>query len=93
MQPSQSQFQHHCTAPKQQGVVSRISKIKEYWNRFNEFCASCINHQISEDLLILYFNDGLSEIDRIMIYIVSGGSIMNKVPSEARIVISQLKLV
>lgn len=99
-----SSYQQHCTASKQQGAVSRISKIREitaigqlqgeslceYWNRFNELCASCPNHQISEDLLILYFCDGLSEIDRIMIDAASGGSLMDKTVSEVRSVISQL---
>ncbi|RDX99538.1 hypothetical protein CR513_17397, partial [Mucuna pruriens] len=41
--------------------------LHEYWERFNKPCATCPHHQISEQLLIQYFYEGLSMMDRSMI--------------------------
>ncbi|RDX91640.1 hypothetical protein CR513_26347, partial [Mucuna pruriens] len=41
--------------------------LHEYWERFNKLCATCPHHQISEQLLIQYFYEGLSLMDRSMI--------------------------
>ncbi|XP_071933208.1 uncharacterized protein [Coffea arabica] len=33
--------------------------LYDYWERFNKLCTRCPQHQISEQLLIQYFNEGL----------------------------------
>ncbi|RDY06778.1 hypothetical protein CR513_09185, partial [Mucuna pruriens] len=37
--------------------------LHEYWERFNKLCATCPHHQISEQLLIQYFYEGLMMMD------------------------------
>jgi len=39
----------------------------EYCERFNKLCASCPQHQITEQLLIQYFYEGLLPMDRNMV--------------------------
>jgi hypothetical protein len=46
--------------------------LHEYWERFKKLCASCPHHQISEQLLIQYFYEGLLPTDRSMIDATSG---------------------
>ncbi|XP_062119327.1 uncharacterized protein LOC133833085 [Humulus lupulus] len=46
--------------------------LYEYWERFKRLCASCPHHQISEQLLIQYFYEGLQSLDRSMIDAASG---------------------
>ncbi|RDX81528.1 hypothetical protein CR513_37780, partial [Mucuna pruriens] len=43
-----------------------------YWERFNKLCVTCPHHQISEQLLIQYFYEGLTMMDRSMIDIARG---------------------
>ncbi|CAH9083362.1 unnamed protein product [Cuscuta europaea] len=62
----------------------------EYWERFKKLCASCPYHGYSEQDLILYFYDGLCNDDRRMINAACGGGIVNKTPSQARNLISEL---
>lgn len=50
-----------------------VKTFYEYWERFNKLCASCPQHQITEQLLIQYFYEGLFPIDRNMVDAVSGG--------------------
>ncbi|XP_051115786.1 uncharacterized protein LOC127240953 [Andrographis paniculata] len=57
--------------------------LYEYWDRFNKLIARCPQHQISEQLLIQYFYEGLTSIDRRIIDAASGGALMNKTPREA----------
>ncbi|XP_062086125.1 uncharacterized protein LOC133792231 [Humulus lupulus] len=64
--------------------------LYEYWERFKRFCASCPHHQISEQLLIQYFNEGLQSLDRSMIDAVSGGALVDKTPAAARTLISNM---
>ncbi|RDX94150.1 hypothetical protein CR513_23495, partial [Mucuna pruriens] len=45
--------------------------LHEYWERFNKLCATCPYHQISEQLLIQYFYEGLMMMDRSMIDVAS----------------------
>ncbi|RDX75856.1 hypothetical protein CR513_44220, partial [Mucuna pruriens] len=52
--------------------------LHEYWERFNKLCATCPHHQISEQLLIQYFYEGISMMDRSLIDAVSGGALMDK---------------
>ena len=53
-------------------------------------CASCPQHQISDQLLIQYFYEGLSLMDRSMIDVASGGVLVNKTPTQARELISNI---
>ncbi|RDX97063.1 hypothetical protein CR513_20208, partial [Mucuna pruriens] len=62
--------------------------LHEYWERFNKLCATCPHHQISEQLLIQYFYEGLSMMDRSMIDAANGGALMDKIPVAARHLIS-----
>ena len=56
----------------------------EYWERFNKLCASCPQHQITEQLLIQYYYEGLLPMDRNMVDATSGGTLVNKTPADAR---------
>ncbi|VFQ84573.1 unnamed protein product [Cuscuta campestris] len=58
--------------------------FSEYWKRFNKLCASCPQHQISEQLLIQYFYEGLSIMDRSMVDAASGCALVTKTPEEAK---------
>ncbi|RDX98410.1 hypothetical protein CR513_18662, partial [Mucuna pruriens] len=58
--------------------------------RFNKLYATCPHHQISEQLLIQYFYEGLSLMDRSMIDAASGGALMDKTPAAARHLISNM---
>ncbi|RDX93984.1 hypothetical protein CR513_23689, partial [Mucuna pruriens] len=64
--------------------------LHEYWERFNKLYATCPHHQISEQLLIQYFYEGLSMMDRSMIDTTSGGALMDKTPAAARHLISNM---
>ncbi|RDX67769.1 hypothetical protein CR513_53311, partial [Mucuna pruriens] len=64
--------------------------LHEYWKRFNKLCATCSYHQISEQLLIKYFYEGLKMMDRSMINAVSGGALMDKTSIVARHLISNM---
>ncbi|KAK4389740.1 hypothetical protein Sango_2311000 [Sesamum angolense] len=77
-------------------ICKEISEIRqfageslfEYWGRFNELVKSCPHHQIPDHLLIQYFYEGLSCMDRKLIDAASGGALFNKTPTEARNLIS-----
>ncbi|RDX64699.1 hypothetical protein CR513_56710, partial [Mucuna pruriens] len=62
--------------------------LHEYWERFNKLCATCPHHQISDQLLIQYFYEGLSMMDRSMINVASRGALMDKTTPAARHLIS-----
>ncbi|GKE50307.1 DNA-directed DNA polymerase, partial [Tanacetum coccineum] len=49
--------------------------LYEYWERFKQLCASCPQHQITDQLLIQYFYEGLLTMDRNMIDAASGGAL------------------
>ncbi|XP_027182311.1 uncharacterized protein LOC113780732 [Coffea eugenioides] len=57
--------------------------LYEYWERFNKLCTRCPQHQISEQLLIQYFYEGLQSTDRSIIDAASVGALANKTPREA----------
>nr|XP_027118746.1 uncharacterized protein LOC113735989 [Coffea arabica] len=57
--------------------------LYDYWKRFNKLCTRCPQHQISEQLLIQYFYEGLQSTDRSIIDAASGGALVNKTPREA----------
>ncbi|XP_027166489.1 uncharacterized protein LOC113766504 [Coffea eugenioides] len=58
--------------------------LYEYWERFKNLLHKCPQHQISEQLLIQYFYEGLLFRDRSIIDAESGGALVNKTPQEAR---------
>ncbi|KAF5462781.1 hypothetical protein F2P56_018762 [Juglans regia] len=64
--------------------------LHEYWEHFKKFCASCPHHQISEQLLIQYFYEGLHSTDRSMIDAASGGALVDKTPEAARNLIANM---
>ena len=64
--------------------------LYEYWERFKRLCASCPHHQISESLLIQYFYEGLTMRDRSMLDAASGGALVDKTPTEARNLITNM---
>ncbi|CAH9079810.1 unnamed protein product [Cuscuta epithymum] len=64
--------------------------LYEYWERFKKLCASCPYHGYTEQDLILYFYDGLVDDDRRMVNAACGGGIVNKTPSQATSLISEL---
>ncbi|XP_021743408.1 uncharacterized protein LOC110709494 [Chenopodium quinoa] len=64
--------------------------LYEYWQRFNRLCSSCPQHQISEQLLIQYFYEGLLPNERGMVDASSGGALVDKIPTEARKLISNM---
>ncbi|RDX95078.1 hypothetical protein CR513_22443, partial [Mucuna pruriens] len=50
------------------GIRQHVGEtLHEYWERYNKICATFPHHQISEQLLIQYFYEGLSIMDRSMI--------------------------
>ncbi|XP_021759096.1 uncharacterized protein LOC110723990 [Chenopodium quinoa] len=53
-------------------------------------CYSCPQHQISEQLLIQYFYDGLLPNDMNMIDAASGGALVDKTPEQATKLISNM---
>jgi len=56
----------------------------EYWERFNKLRASYPQYQITEQLLIQYFYEGLLPMDHNMNDAASRGALVNKIPAEAR---------
>ncbi|RDY08868.1 hypothetical protein CR513_06836, partial [Mucuna pruriens] len=53
-------------------------------------CATCPHHQISKQLLLQYFYEGLLMMDRSMIDAASGGALMDKTPTTVRLLISNM---
>nr|XP_027099211.1 uncharacterized protein LOC113718508 [Coffea arabica] len=64
--------------------------LYEYWERFNFLLHKCPQHQISEQLLIQYFYEGLLFGDRSIIDAASGEALVNKTPQEARELIERM---
>ncbi|OMO70066.1 Retrotransposon gag protein [Corchorus capsularis] len=73
------------------GIKQRYGEtMHEYWERFKSLCASCPNHQITEQLLIQYFFEGLLPLDRSSLDSSSGGAFIDKTPSEACTLVEKL---
>ncbi|XP_027174288.1 pentatricopeptide repeat-containing protein At2g15630, mitochondrial-like [Coffea eugenioides] len=73
------------------GIKQRPGEsLYEYWERFNFLLHKCPQHQISEQLLIQYFYEGLLFGDRSIIDAASGGALVNKTPQEARELIERM---
>ncbi|KAH1198452.1 hypothetical protein GmHk_18G052028 [Glycine max] len=64
--------------------------LYEYWERFKKLCASCPYHHISEQLLLQYFYEGLSNMEKSMIDVASGGALGDMTPVEARNLIEKM---
>ncbi|XP_016693090.1 uncharacterized protein [Gossypium hirsutum] len=64
--------------------------LYEYWERFKRLCASCPQYQISEQLLVQYFYEGLTPQDRGMIDAASGGALVDKTPEQAQNLIANM---
>ncbi|RDY07930.1 hypothetical protein CR513_07891, partial [Mucuna pruriens] len=64
--------------------------LHKYWEQFNCLCATCPHYQISEQLLVQYFYEGLMLMDQSMIDVASGGALMDKTPVVARHLISNM---
>ncbi|XP_057452606.1 uncharacterized protein LOC130744437 [Lotus japonicus] len=58
--------------------------LYEYWERFKTLCVSCPHHQISDQLLVQYFYEGLHNMDRNIIDAACGGALNDMTPTEAR---------
>ncbi|KAL0387684.1 UNVERIFIED_CONTAM: hypothetical protein Sradi_2650200 [Sesamum radiatum] len=89
-------FEKYFPASRATTIRKEISGIRqfageslfEYWGRFNELVKSCPHHQIPDHLLIQYFYEGLSSMDRKLIDAASGGALFNKTLTEERNLIS-----
>lgn len=46
------------------GIRQDNESLAEYWERFKKLVSSCPQHQITEQLLIQYFYEGLLPMDR-----------------------------
>ncbi|XP_073133960.1 uncharacterized protein [Henckelia pumila] len=57
--------------------------LHEYWERFKKLCASCPQHQISENLLIQYCYEGLLSHDRNMLDAQFGTSRSHPAPRKS----------
>ncbi|KAL0378364.1 UNVERIFIED_CONTAM: hypothetical protein Sradi_3141900 [Sesamum radiatum] len=55
---------------------SNGESLYEYWERFKVLVASYPHHQFTESLMIQYFDEGISGMDRHMVDAASGGSSM-----------------
>ncbi|RDY14636.1 hypothetical protein CR513_00288, partial [Mucuna pruriens] len=64
--------------------------LHKYWERFNKLCVTYPHHQISAQLLIQYFYEGLMMMDRNMIDPTSDGALMDKTPTATRNLISNM---
>ena len=64
--------------------------LHEYWESFKKLCARCPHHQISEQLLIQYFYEGLLPTNRSMIDVASGGALVDKTPEATRNLIANM---
>ncbi|KAF7826531.1 hypothetical protein G2W53_017695 [Senna tora] len=64
--------------------------LHDYWEHFKRLCATCPQHGVSEQGLIHYFYQGLHATERGMLDAASGGSIVDKTPTEAREIISTM---
>ncbi|RDY03868.1 hypothetical protein CR513_12486, partial [Mucuna pruriens] len=74
------------------GIRQHIGEtLYGYWERLNKLCVTCPHHEISEQLLIQYFYEGLIMMDRCMVDATSGGALMDKTPSTSRNLISNME--
>ncbi|KAM1024702.1 hypothetical protein ACFX2C_037957 [Malus domestica] len=78
----------------------RISGIQEnqgasfptYYERFKTFVASCLQHQMKEELLLQYFYEGFLPIEHQMLNASTGGALVDKTPMAAKTLIANRAL-
>ncbi|RDY04015.1 hypothetical protein CR513_12327, partial [Mucuna pruriens] len=74
------------------GIQQHVGEtLHEYWERFNTLFATCPHHQISEQLLIQYFYEGLIIMGRSRIDVANGGALIDKTTVVARHLISNME--
>lgn len=56
----------------------------DYWERFNNLCYSCPQHQIPKQLLIQDLYEGLLPMERRLLDASSGGDVFSKTPQQTR---------
>ncbi|GAU50734.1 hypothetical protein TSUD_410570 [Trifolium subterraneum] len=64
--------------------------LAEYWERFKQLVSSCPQHQITEQLLIQYFYEGLQLMDMNILDAASGGALVDKTPAAAKTLIENM---
>ena len=64
--------------------------LYEYWEHFNRLCASFPQHQITYQLLIQYFYEGLLSSDESTVDAVSGGALVKRTLAEAKELINNM---
>nr|XP_011457307.1 PREDICTED: uncharacterized protein LOC105349390 [Fragaria vesca subsp. vesca] len=64
----------------QQGAEETVCA---YYERFKALVAACPSHGFKENNLLQYFYEGLSSLERQLLYAASGGSFLDKTPREA----------
>lgn len=67
-----------------------MESLAEYYGRFNQLVLSYPQHQISEQLLIQYFYEGLLPMDINIMDAASGGALVDKTPAEAKTLIENM---
>ncbi|KAM1255935.1 hypothetical protein ACFX2G_030710 [Malus domestica] len=81
-------------------LCKRISGIQQdegesfptYYERFKSLVASCPQHQMKEELLLQYFYEGLLPIERQMLDASAGGALVDKTPTDAKMLIANRAL-
>jgi hypothetical protein len=66
--------------------------LAEYWERFKQLVSSCPQHQITEQLLIQYFYEGLQPMDWNILDAASGGALIDKTLAAAKTLIENMSL-
>ncbi|XP_045802734.1 uncharacterized protein LOC123896385 [Trifolium pratense] len=74
------------------GIGQGNESLAEYWERFKHLVSSCPQHQITEQLLIQYFYEGLLPMDRNILDAASGGALVDKTPAAAKALIENMSL-
>ena len=73
------------------GIRQAIGEsLHDYGKRFKRLCISYLHHQINDQLLIVYFYEGLLPMDRNIIDAASGGALVDKTPTAARDLIANM---
>ncbi|CAJ2642338.1 unnamed protein product, partial [Trifolium pratense] len=74
------------------GIRQGNESLAEYWERFKQLVSSCPQHQITDQLLIQYFYEGLLPMDRNILDAASGGALVDKTPAAAKALIENMSL-
>ncbi|XP_050909330.1 uncharacterized protein LOC127123116 [Lathyrus oleraceus] len=74
------------------GIRQGNESLTEYWERLKHLVSSCPQHQITEQLLIQYFYEGLLPMDRNILDAASGGALVDKTPAAAKTLIENMSL-